>query len=1090
MQFSQRLSKFFNIEPGEGRLTWLLCSQYFLLGSAFNFIQTAAFTLFLLEFNAQTLPFVYLANALIIPLLTFLYLRLGSRFSFARLMSINLIFLLVMVAAFRLGLSLPNSRGVVFALPILFQILVNLGNLTIWPLAGRLFNVRQAKRLFGLVGAGMWVAIVLTGFLMPALVAWIGIPNLIVLSALSLGGALAVNIYLTRSFAGSLAAQEVPQTTSAGKTESDSIAGLLRNRYVMLIFLLIVAWWLGFFFLDNLFYDRAAAQFPDGQQLASFLGLFLAGLGILTLIGNFFLTGFFLSRFGLRTSLLLLPVLLLAATVGLAFTGTISQAVGLLFLLTTSAKLLNMSLGFSIDRSSQVILYQPLASRLRAQAQTVAEGMVQPLANGLAGIALIALNLFFASSTLPLIYGLLFIIFAWAVAAALLGRQYPAMLVRALARRRLAGGDIDVRDASSLDILRKGLQSPNAGVAIYAVNMLAEADPEGLASALPSLLDHPAPEVRREALARIERLGLVSALPLVRERFSQERDPALRGLALWTAASLGEAKAYEEVRLYLEDPEPQVRLHAVAGLLRSGGSEGSRLAGQKLLDMAGSNRGEERRLAAQVIGISDNPDYYQTLLPLLKDPDPGVRKSALRAAGQLDSPLLWPQVLESINSPEVRGAACLAMIAGGTKVLPEIEARFESPVIERASLARLVQTLGRIGGEQAVRLLRTKMDDPDPEVRTHVVRALSRSGYRSRVRQDGQVNGKSSPSAEEEKSLRSSIKTEAGLAAYLLATSADLEECREVEILRSALEAQTKGAVERIFYLLSFLYDPQSILRARDNLHLASGEKKAYALEVIEIQIPQELKALIFPLLEDLTVEQRLQRMNSFFPQRSLGQVDRLRELLGAADGRINPWIKACVLHVTGNLGLSALGDAVQEAMASPDPLIREEAARALHRFRGEGNMLTTIEKVIILKGVSIFEETPDETLGEVARVLEEVEVKAGETIFEKGDLGDSLYVMASGRVRVHDRGITLNELGEGDVFGEMALLDPEARVASVTAIEDTHLLRLDREPFYELMEDRIEVARGLILVLTRRLRARLSDVNELHARLESLSAQ
>jgi CRP-like cAMP-binding protein len=139
---------------------------------------------------------------------------------------------------------------------------------------------------------------------------------------------------------------------------------------------------------------------------------------------------------------------------------------------------------------------------------------------------------------------------------------------------------------------------------------------------------------------------------------------------------------------------------------------------------------------------------------------------------------------------------------------------------------------------------------------------------------------------------------------------------------------------------------------------------------------------------------------------------------------------------------------------------------------------------------VSIFEETPDETLGEVARVLEEVEVKAGETIFEKGDLGDSLYVMASGRVRVHDRGITLNELGEGDVFGEMALLDPEARVASVTAIEDTHLLRLDREPFYELMEDRIEVARGLILVLTRRLRARLSDVNELHARLESLSAQ
>jgi CRP-like cAMP-binding protein len=61
-----------------------------------------------------------------------------------------------------------------------------------------------------------------------------------------------------------------------------------------------------------------------------------------------------------------------------------------------------------------------------------------------------------------------------------------------------------------------------------------------------------------------------------------------------------------------------------------------------------------------------------------------------------------------------------------------------------------------------------------------------------------------------------------------------------------------------------------------------------------------------------------------------------------------------------------------------------------------------------------------------------------------------------------------------------------EARVASITAIEDSQLLRLEREPFYELMEDRIEVARGIIQVLSRRLRDRIRDVNELRSRLES----
>lgn len=153
--------------------------------------------------------------------------------------------------------------------------------------------------------------------------------------------------------------------------------------------------------------------------------------------------------------------------------------------------------------------------------------------------------------------------------------------------------------------------------------------------------------------------------------------------------------------------------------------------------------------------------------------------------------------------------------------------------------------------------------------------------------------------------------------------------------------------------------------------------------------------------------------------------------------------------------------------------------------LNGADNMLSTVEKVIILKGASIFAETPDAILAEVAQALEEMEVESGETIFEKGDPGDSMYVLASGKVRVHDGAHTLNTLASGDVFGEMALLDPEARVASVTAQEYSRLLRLDQDSFYDLMTDRIEVARGIIQVLSRRLRERVHDLNELHANQE-----
>ena len=93
-----KLASLLNVEPGEGRLAWLLFLHSFLMGMANNFVQTAAFALFMVEFDAQTLAWVYIANALVVPLFTFVYLRLGNRLAFSRLLLINLGFLLLTYA--------------------------------------------------------------------------------------------------------------------------------------------------------------------------------------------------------------------------------------------------------------------------------------------------------------------------------------------------------------------------------------------------------------------------------------------------------------------------------------------------------------------------------------------------------------------------------------------------------------------------------------------------------------------------------------------------------------------------------------------------------------------------------------------------------------------------------------------------------------------------------------------------------------------------------------------------------------------------------------------------------------------------------
>lgn len=132
---------------------------------------------------------------------------------------------------------------------------------------------------------------------------------------------------------------------------------------------------------------------------------------------------------------------------------------------------------------------------------------------------------------------------------------------------------------------------------------------------------------------------------------------------------------------------------------------------------------------------------------------------------------------------------------------------------------------------------------------------------------------------------------------------------------------------------------------------------------------------------------------------------------------------------------------------------------------------MLTIEKVIILKSVSIFSQVPENTLVEVAQAVVEQEYPAQATIFQQGDIGTTLYVIVSGKVKIHQADQVIAELGERQVFGELAALDPEPRSAAATTMEETLVFELDRDALYELLAEHVDVAQGVIRVLCQRLR-------------------
>jgi CRP-like cAMP-binding protein len=133
--------------------------------------------------------------------------------------------------------------------------------------------------------------------------------------------------------------------------------------------------------------------------------------------------------------------------------------------------------------------------------------------------------------------------------------------------------------------------------------------------------------------------------------------------------------------------------------------------------------------------------------------------------------------------------------------------------------------------------------------------------------------------------------------------------------------------------------------------------------------------------------------------------------------------------------------------------------------------VISTVEKVLFLKGVDLFKTIPAEELSHIAQITDEVECAPQETIFNEGDQGDAMYLIVDGKVKVHAGDKVLAELGTSQCVGEMAILDAEPRSASITALTDLTLLKINREDFSEILGEKPEISRGIIKVLTGRLR-------------------
>ena len=198
-----------------------------------------------------------------------------------------------------------------------------------------------------------------------------------------------------------------------------------------------------------------------------------------------------------------------------------------------------------------------------------------------------------------------------------------------------------------------------------------------------------------------------------------------------------------------------------------------------------------------------------------------------------------------------------------------------------------------------------------------------------------------------------------------------------------------------------------------------------------------------------------------------------LEQLLTAYTSSVDPYVRAaalCALHARG-------GTPAQEAarlLGDEHALVRETAS---HLGATDAREPTTFEKMVTLHAVNLFSELEPEELEELARACRPEAYPAGRVVCAEGERGDHVFVVLEGEVRVvRGEGEAAAVVGverAGSVLGEMAVLDPAPRAATILAGEGgARLLRLDGAAFLDTLREDPSIGAGLLRVMARRLRA------------------
>ena len=1027
-----------------GRTFWMFLS-YAATSVGVLWLEATASALFLEQYSADKLPLIYLSSTVLSIFLGFLYGLVQTIIPLRWVIVLVSVMMALPVLAFQQGLILPAGatiggfaafKAVVLCMRLWLQVIYVLNDTNTTITANQLFNVRELRRTYPLISSGVLVADAVSGFLLPLVSGRFGLSGvtMIAFSMMMLGSV--ILLYITRQqsrfFDTTLRRRESAVLESGRVLQGQA----MNYRWMLLLFFVLaemIFLLLDFQFSKELesmgpmaFLNRLGQNQNQSERIANFLGIFQGVLGIFELIVQWFASRWVIEKLGVFGTTGILPLLMVSIGGLVAMLSTVPSLFpafavrvesissgAMIFWSIVLLKFLYELFHFTLLASVGPVLFQPVPQKLRNIVQTSVRGNAEPIANGITGILLLGLIAFGWQETLGNYWrGAIFMILVvlagiWLGVIYTLRRQYAEILILSARQDLLAGQTTsesalrELKRAAISALSQPGMEEAQMGC----VELLLQVDPKSALDILVPMLQR-LPEV-----AKCRILGVMQhkpnaeyAIAVSRLITPQQPGPVVAAALRYIYHADQDqdqdpegGRSVQQLLDYLSPHAPAMVRATASVLLLEFGDRDQRAKATNLLRLMLTNHSQDERQAS--CAAIRNLKYLQALqLYILeivkKETDLGVRCAVLDVVAATHFEKCYPALVEGLRQPETRGAAIKAFILLKDEALPLLQPLAKNWRESEAVRTAAWNIIGQVGSPESIDFLLEQLPIRWSNDRTNILRALVKIQNTHGTDSIADTLGRS----EIEALLEQDLMLIGQVTAAILDITGRVKSRDLEEMLYRSLQGVQTDAIDRIFLLMQFLYESETIQAAAYSLKSGFTEDIAQGLEILDtkVDIPQKRALLIIlennmalsnkvavapsrkkqnrlskknakknaqlsvlsqtkapraaqwrlSRQEKIGLELQLQSLSSSLNYQPLEPLDRVKQLLDLRHF-LSDWVAACCFHLVRSEGWTLERDQILSGLRGGSSLLRESAMLYLYNAQQRNQTKSAFLKVL-----------------------------------------------------------------------------------------------------------------------------------------------